>query len=298
MNVVKVATHDGVFHADEVFALAVLKLCMEKEDKDIEIIRTRDMKIISSCDMAVDVGSEYDPKNKKYDHHQKDKPVGRKNGIPYASFGLIWKHFGMEIVDDRDVWRKIDNKLVCPIDALDNGISISKPLFKGINEFATGQIIDAISMAYPDDQKLAFEKALEFAQTILIGEISKAKRSMAGERAVTKEIINQEEPEVLVLEKYVSWDVAVSKFKKIKLVVFPDLAPNRWCIQAARDDLDVFGKDRIGFPDDWRGLNDEELVKVSGVPDSVFCHTAGFFAVTKTKPSAIDLALKAISLSR
>ena len=71
MKIVKIATHDGVFHADEVFALAVLKLYFEKEHKQIEIIRTRDLERISSCDIAVDVGGKYSHKEQVYDHHQK-----------------------------------------------------------------------------------------------------------------------------------------------------------------------------------------------------------------------------------
>ena len=296
MKIVKVATHDGVFHADEVFALAVLKLCMKIDDVDIEVIRTRDMDKISSCDMAVDVGSEYNNVKRKYDHHQIDKPATRKNGIPYASFGLIWKHFGRQLTSGIDVWEAIEQKLVLPIDALDNGVSISMPIFKDVYEFAIAQVISAISMAYSEDQNIAFEKAFEFATMIVIGEIKKAENKVEGERIVSEEIKNQNEPEVLVLDKYISWEVAVSKFKNIKLVIFPDKSPNRWCIQAARDDLEIFNHDRISFPKNWRGLTDEELIALSGVPDSVFCHTGGFFAVAKTKQSAINLSLKAISL--
>ncbi len=296
MKIVKVATHDGVFHADEVFALAVLKLCMEKEDTKIEIIRTRNMEIISSCDMAVDVGSEYNNVKRKYDHHQIDKPATRKNGIPYASFGLIWKHFGCQLTSNKDVWEAIEQKLVLPIDALDNGVSISVPVFKDIYEFSIAQVISSISMFYSEDQDIAFGKAVEFAMMIVVGEIRKAENKIEGEEIVTKEIKNQGEPKMLILDKYISWEVAVSKFKNVKLVIFPDKRPDRWCIQAARDDLEIFNQDRISFPKDWRGLADEELTATSGISGSVFCHTGGFFAVTKTKQSAINFAFKAISL--
>ena len=38
-----------------------------------------------------------------------------------------------------------------------------------------------------------------------------------------------------------------------------------------------------------------ELKKASGVETAVFCHTAGFFAVAKTKEDAISLAEKAVN---
>lgn len=130
MKKVTIATHDGIFHADEVFALAVLKLYFEQEKKNVQIIRTRDLEQIYQADMAVDVGGEYSKARNKFDHHQKQKPTGRKNGIPYASFGLIWKHFGKKITSNKKLWEAIERKLVTPVDALDNGVNLSTPSSK------------------------------------------------------------------------------------------------------------------------------------------------------------------------
>lgn len=295
MKKVTIATHDGIFHADEVFALAVLKLYFETEKKEVQIIRTRDLEQIYQADTAVDVGGEYSKLKNRFDHHQKQKPTGRKNGIPYASFGLIWKHFGKKITSNKKVWEAVERKLVTPIDALDNGVNLSTPIYKGINEYTNAYIISAISSAFEKDQShLAFEKALEFAGLVVIGEIKKAEAKIEGEKLVAEEITKQGKPAVLVLEKYITWEVAVSKCKNIKLVIFPDNDSTRWCIQAARDNLEVFGGDRISFPKGWRGLSNEDLVAVSGITDSVFCHTGGFFAVAKSKTAAAEMAIKTI----
>ncbi len=64
---VTVVTHNGVFHADEVFACALLSLSLCS--KDITILRTRDQKIIENCNFAVDVGGKYDGVS-RFDHHQ------------------------------------------------------------------------------------------------------------------------------------------------------------------------------------------------------------------------------------
>lgn len=299
MNIVKIATHDGTFHADEVFALAVLKIYFEAKNQEIQIVRTRDLDMISDCQIVVDVGSKYDHKNHIYDHHQKEKPGKHKNGIPYASFGLIWKHFGRKLTTNRLVHEIIERKVVCPIDALDNGISVSTPITKGVVEYAIAQTFSAIC-AHFGDEKIdeAFQKSISLAEIILKGEMIKAEEKIKGEKAVTKEIKKQGNPDILLLDQFQNWEAAVSKSKNIKLVIFPDRKPDRWCIQTARDDLDIFGSDRISFPNHWRGLANIELVNVSEVPDSVFCHTGGFFAVTKTKDSAILLAQKAINLSK
>ncbi len=35
------------------------------------IFRTRDQKILDTCDVVVDVGGVYDPERHRYDHHQR-----------------------------------------------------------------------------------------------------------------------------------------------------------------------------------------------------------------------------------
>jgi uncharacterized UPF0160 family protein len=82
------ATHDGRFHADEIFALAVLKLIFP----DLEIVRSRDEKFYRNTDIIVDVGHVYDPENSVFDHHQRSFSIKRESGIPYASFGLVWEN--------------------------------------------------------------------------------------------------------------------------------------------------------------------------------------------------------------
>ena len=53
-------------------------------------------------------------------------------------------------------------------------------------------------------------------------------------------------------------------------------------------------QDRMKLPEAWAGLRDEELAKVTGVPDAVFCHRALFLAVAKSKEGALALAKLAL----
>lgn len=48
----KMAVHNGVFHADEVFGVAL----METIEPDLQVIRTRDEAVIAECDIVADVG--------------------------------------------------------------------------------------------------------------------------------------------------------------------------------------------------------------------------------------------------
>ena len=46
-------------------------------------------------------GLVYDIGFGKYDHHQENRRV-RKNGVPYAAFGLLWEEFGSEILGEKE----------------------------------------------------------------------------------------------------------------------------------------------------------------------------------------------------
>ena len=72
-------THSGKFHADDVFASALLRICYP----GIEIRRT--FEIPEGFDgLIFDIGGG------RFDHHQTGAPV-RPNGVPYAAFGLLWR---------------------------------------------------------------------------------------------------------------------------------------------------------------------------------------------------------------
>jgi uncharacterized UPF0160 family protein len=122
----KASTHDGRFHADEIFALAVLKLIFP----DLEIVRSRDEKVYKKADIIVDVGHVYDPENLIFDHHQRSFSIKRESGIPYASFGLAWKQYGESLCGSSQTAEYIDSVIVQAIDADDNGIEIYETKLK------------------------------------------------------------------------------------------------------------------------------------------------------------------------
>ncbi|MEK7128127.1 MAG: MYG1 family protein [Patescibacteria group bacterium] len=61
----KLVTHDGSFHSDDIFAAATLQIYLEKKGEAFEIIRTRDEEIIKNGDFVFDVGGIYDEKKKQ-----------------------------------------------------------------------------------------------------------------------------------------------------------------------------------------------------------------------------------------
>ena len=133
----KFITHAGSFHPDEVMATVLLEILYE----DIELARVAEIDEKDTEAFVYDIGLG------KYDHHQEDK-VRRENGIAYSSVGLIWRDYGMQLLEKlglkdylEDYYYDIDDQIIMPIDALDNGegerismtissvISISNPFW-------------------------------------------------------------------------------------------------------------------------------------------------------------------------
>src|SRR3989344_3315798 len=86
---IKIITHDESFHADDVFACAVLSFWLEKKNKSFRIIRTRDEKIITSGDYIFDLGGVYDADKNRFDHHQIGGAGKRDNGNNNANLMVI-----------------------------------------------------------------------------------------------------------------------------------------------------------------------------------------------------------------
>jgi uncharacterized UPF0160 family protein len=294
---IKVVTHSGDFHADDVFACATLSLWVEKNNCKLEIIRDRDIKIVEQADIAVDVGMDYDPNKNKFDHHQKEGAGKRENSIPYASFGLVWKKYGTKICESKDVADRIDANLVMPVDARDNGVNITKVNELGVIDHRTSNMICNFNPTIKEDKKLSFkyfEKALNFAKEILLREMAWAEVMVDGEKETQKAIEKQNNPGILILEQKTEWHEAVAKNKNIKFVVYKHGNGKDWCVQSGRDDLEDYHSDRANLPEAWFGLREGDLVRASGIEDASFCTNGGWFAVAKTKEGAIEMANKAL----
>lgn len=62
--------------------------------------RSRDPEAWKTVDILIDVGGEYDPSRHRYDHHQRGffEVFGHGFSTKLSSAGLVYKHFGREIV--------------------------------------------------------------------------------------------------------------------------------------------------------------------------------------------------------
>ncbi len=284
-----VVTHNGSFHADDVFSIAAFQLLF---GKDINVVRTRDEEIIAKADYVVDVGSVYDPMNNRYDHHQVNAPV-RENGIPYSGFGLIWKHFGEEICGSTEVAQKIDEKLCWAIDLGDNGISTWELGKYDIAPLEWDGIVKAwqADPTSDEDMDTQFLQVVEFVRSYLQRLIQKAKSKIVQRQKAVELYETSESKDILVSEEYLPRSLFV-EYPDVNVVVFPKSDTNQWIATAVEVDSVGFAT-KVSFPAEWAGLRDAELATVSGIPDAVFCHKNCHLFVAGSKEGALAAAKQA-----
>jgi uncharacterized UPF0160 family protein len=287
-----VVTHNGMFHADDVFAVATLSLLLRG---NIKIIRSRNPQDWTKGDFVVDVGGEYNPEKGRFDHHQKNSPTPRENKSPYAAFGLVWKKYGEALCGSKEVANKIDEKIVQCIDILDNG-TFDLPSFE--NEITPYLLQDFVTSFVPTwkegtSQKEAFIEAVGFAKKVLSREIIRAKNSFEAVDVVKKAYETSNDKRVIILDSHLPWRETLTQFSEPLFVIGPDEENGTWAVVAVPKEMGTFDL-RKSFPESWAGKVDGELAIASGVPDSVFCHNKRFIAVAKSRDGALALVKKAL----
>ena len=106
--------------------------------KHAEVVRTRDAALLATLEIVVDVGGEYNPAAHRYDHHQRSfvDTFDANHDIRLSSAGLVYKHFGREVVGKilgaelaadpavlELVYQRTYDNFVLALDGVDNGVS-------------------------------------------------------------------------------------------------------------------------------------------------------------------------------
>lgn len=283
MNDKTIATHNGNFHADDVFSIAALKCIFPS----FKLIRTRNLALISKADIVIDVGGEYDADAGRFDHHQRGGAGERENGIPFSSFGLIWQKYGLEICQgNQDVANAVDSGLVSIIDAVDCGHV--EGVYDGIS---LSQTISMFNPTWQEDSHFdsCFDEAVDFASRVLARFIASASGGINAKDIVAKAIENAEDPRVIVLDKYTPWKRTVHALSEEALYMVYPSQTGEWRIQTVPVEPGSF-EDRKSLPKQWAGLSDVELKEVTGIDDAMFCHNGLFIAGAESFDSTMKMA--------
>lgn len=278
-----VGTHDGTFHADEVTACALL-LLFNLVDSN-KIVRTRNIALLETCEYVCDVGGVYNPSEKLFDHHQAEY----QGGLSSAGMVLLYLHDTKHI--DKHEYDFFNNSLITGVDAHDNGKELQLP---GVCTYShvVSNFTPIPYDAEPGVQDAAFFEALNFAQKHLI-RLWQRYQYMQSCRQIVAEAMTSSNGEFLVFDRSIPW---LEIFFELDGAHHPALfvimpSGKHWKLRGIPPTINEKMKVRSPLPQQWAGLAEEELKRISGIPGAIFCHKGRFISVWETREDAIK-ALK------
>lgn len=242
----KIYCHNGTFHADEVTAIALLKV-FKPGCYNIDRVnhQTADF---PDADYVIDIGREYDNQT-RFDHHQWE------GGL--SSVGLIWKHLNLSNYPDID-------DLIEAVDKNDVGVKSAGP-----HEYPRLISLFNHTDIHGPAQLTRFNRAIEFAEDII--------RSLK----TNQDLINEtgkicanahtwnNEGNILVFPRWLrGWNRFVNGETRpnIEAVTWPDEELGTWNIQTTNKSTTSYEKvGRKLLP--WDQME--------------FVHSNNFFAVAK-----------------
>lgn len=268
---IQVVTHDGIFHADEVFACALL--CIAYGRNNVGIIRSRDNKVLEVATQnkdtwTIDVGNSYNPSLLNFDHHMRDFDVTNSFGNKLSSFGMV-----VEELLRRDFFAEVKESLLKfsnKVDMLDNGVQKAEDL----------SFLSVLN-SYSDNEVINFYAALEVAMTYLLSLMNQWKEERIIDLRLNDSLGNMTEDGIIYNTDYIPVDERANAVPEAKLVVYKSKA-GTFNIQSVNVGETKDFSVRCPTPEAWRGLRDNELIRASGGLPLTFCHVGGFLTVTNT----------------
>ncbi|KMZ73569.1 hypothetical protein ZOSMA_146G00450 [Zostera marina] len=319
-NSKRVGTHNGSFHCDE--ALGCFMIRLTSKFKDSQIVRSRDPKVLDTLDAVLDVGGVYNPDTDRYDHHQKgfSQVLGHGFETKLSSAGLVYKHYGMEIVakelqleqcheNVNRIYIALYKNFIESVDAIDNGINEydTEQSPKYVNNTYLSSRVSRLNLDWTDpDQSShkedqAFQKAMELTGREFLESLRFYVRSWLPARTIVMESLKSRydddtSGEIMVFKKFCPWKLHLFELEAelkidplIKYVIYKDDRSQSYRIQAVSVAPGKF-ESRKALPLAWRGMRDDELSNESDIPGCVFVHMSGFIGGNLTMEGAIAMA--------
>ncbi|GJN21878.1 hypothetical protein PR202_gb09400 [Eleusine coracana subsp. coracana] len=292
----RVGTHNGSFHCDEALGCFLIRLTSQFNGADV--VRTRDSQILDTLDAVLDVGGVYDPSRHRYDHHQKgfNEVFGHGFNTKLSSAGLVYKHFGKEIIakelgaseDHEDVHRlylAIYKSFVEALDAIDNGTNqydTDQPP-KYVNNTHLSSRVGRLNPDWtdpdqsPEKENAAFQQAMMLAGGEFLESVHFHVKSWLPARSIVMECLlsrGNVDPsgEIMVLDRFCPWKLHLFELEEelkieplTKYVLYQDERSKSWRVQAVSVAPDRF-ESRKALPEKWRGMRDDGCLRKQAFP--------------------------------
>ena len=255
-------THGGVFHADETFACAFLKML----NPSVEIQRVfKAPEETNEHELVIDIGGG------RYDHHQegaKRRPDGGKR----AAVGLIWEEVKDLLFKTKEAKDFFEKSYIVPVETQDNGGEVN-PL---------SLMIGAMNPTWDETPSKGgeyFEKAVEVFSALIKREQEREEAEMRGESIIKEALkaMRKEGRKYAVLEQFAPWQSILPQTAAL-FVIFPS---NRggWNLQCV--------------PTAPNGRESKQILPpIEELNGCKFRHPAGFLASFSTREEALSAAEK------
>lgn len=299
LSISTIVTHDKSFHADDVLAVAVCKLLWPQAT----VLRTRDKIQPAPNVLVLDVGGVYDPDKNLFDHHQQSFDKCRPaSTVPYSSAGLIWHHFGKDLlvkcfkiqpdfVDE--VWQYLDTEFFFPVDCIDNGIVVAGPAQTQYSYLMSALNLDR-HLAYDEKaQGDLFLQAVDITQRFLKGIVAEQQFSLESKAVVETCYNTRVHPFIVEMPMGVDGILHLATKPDVLFCIYPR-KDNCWCAQAIPHNPKDYFSQRMPFPQEWAGLMDDQLDAKTGLTGGIFCHKSQFLLIAKTKQNLMDMVHKVL----
>ena len=256
---INIVTHAGIFHADEVTAIALLSIVSD----EINVVRTNEITDDMRNDpntLVLDIGGVYDPDMGMFDHHH--------NSDSLATNILILNYIKSDLCNMLDIVDiqsqfiyNLKNDFMYGVSYIDTGIilvselpkvGIYSSIISGFNAFNNG-----------------FNTALDYAKLTLKSVMETAKAKAYGKQ---------------------KWDTLVTKKDKVAIYDFSDIIVG-WNEHAIIDNIFMLITPNTRGGYQVMSRNTKEL-KLPKDINQTFLHNSNFMCVFPTKKLATDYADK------
>lgn len=160
------------------------------------------------------------------------------------------------------------------------------------------------------DFDAAFRKAMALVDSEFLQNLNSLHKSWLPARDIVKGALAvrfeaDASGEIMVLPQFCPWKSHLYELEAelstaeapiaIKYVLYED-SSGKWRIQCVSVTPDSF-TNRLSMPEPWRGVRDEKLSELSGIPGCIFVHAGGFIGGNLTKEGVMAMAKASLTFT-
>lgn len=242
-----------------------------------------------------------------------------------SASGLVYRHYGKEILQQYypqlskeylDIaYAKIYDTLLESLDAIDTGVEMVPDNVEKVYDDCTG-LSNRVKRLNPrwnevleEGQPPSLDDRFQEAMALCGAEFTSVMISIVESDIPAREIVEEavlQRHQVCASGQIISfpngglpWKNHLYELEKIhkvdpliKFVLYQDVS-DMWRVQAVTVEGMGF-TNRLGLPDAWRGVRDQDLESVTKIPGSRFVHAAGFIGGADTYDGVLEMARTAL----